>query len=65
MAYADDVNIIGNDIRTIERNEDVVLNVYKDTGLEVNIGKTKYMEIGRHQGIIANEHIKIVGNQYF
>ena len=46
MAYADD-------IRTIERNADVLLNACKDIVLAVNIGKTKYMEIGRHRGIIA------------
>ena len=27
LAYADDVNLIGDDIRTIERNADVLLNV--------------------------------------
>ena len=26
LAYADDVNVIGDDIRTIERNADVLLN---------------------------------------
>ena len=30
----------------------------------VNIGKTKYMEIGRHRGVIANAHIKIGSNSY-
>ena len=30
-------------------NTDVLLNACKDIGLAVNIGKTKYMEIGRHQ----------------
>ena len=29
LAYADDVNLIGNDIRTIERNADVLLNACK------------------------------------
>ena len=29
MAYADDVNLIGDDIRTIERNADVLLNACK------------------------------------
>ena len=27
--------------------------------LAVNAGKTKYIEIGRHRGMIANAHIKI------
>ena len=48
LAYADDANLIGDDIRTIERKADVLLNACKDIGLAVNIGKTKYMEIGRH-----------------
>ena len=51
--------LIGDDIRTIERNSDASLNACKDIGLAVNTGKTKYMEIGRHRGMIANEHIKI------
>ena len=42
------VNLIGDDIRTIERNAYVLLNVCKDIGLAVNTGKTKYMEVGRH-----------------
>ena len=43
---------------------DVLLNACKDIGLAVNIGKTKYMEIGRHRGAIANAHIKIGSNSY-
>ena len=64
LAYADDVNLIGDDIRTIERNANVLLNACKDIGLAVNIGKTKYMEVRRHRGIIANAHIKIGSNSY-
>ena len=59
------VNLIGDDIRAIERNAEVLLNACKDIGLAVNIGKTKYMEIGRHRGMIANEHIRIGSNSYF
>jgi hypothetical protein len=45
LAYADDVNLIGDDIRTMEINTDVMLNASRDIGLVVNTGKTKYMEI--------------------
>ena len=45
LGYAEDVDLIGDDIRTIERNADVLLNACKDIGLAVNTGKTKYMEI--------------------
>ena len=27
-----------------------LLNIRNDIGLEVNIGKTNYMEVGRHRG---------------
>ena len=59
FAYADDLNLIGDDIITIERTAVVLLNACKDIGLAVNTGKTKYMEIGLHRGMVANEHIRI------
>ena len=64
LAYADDVNLIGDDIRTITRNTDVLLNECKDFGLAVNTEKTKYMEIGSHRGMIANKNIRIGSNSY-
>ena len=42
----------------------MLLNAYKDIDLAVNTGKTQYMEIGRHRGMIANEHIRIGSNSY-
>ena len=38
LAYADGVNLIGDDIRTIEINAYVLLNACKDIGLAVNTG---------------------------
>ena len=49
--YSDYNTQLQDDIRTIEINADVLLNACKDIGLAVNIGKTKYMEIGRHRGV--------------
>ena len=64
LDYADDVNLIGDDIRTIERNADLLLNTCKNICLAVNTGKTMYMEIGCHRGMIVNTHIKISSNFY-
>ena len=63
LAYADDINLIGDDTR-IEINADVLLNACKDIGLAVNTEKTKYMEIGRHSSMLANELIRIGSNCY-
>ena len=62
LAYVDDVNLIGEEIRTIEWYADVLLIACKGIGLAVNTGKTKYMEIGRHRDMIANEPIRIGSN---
>ena len=43
-----DINLIGDDIRAIKINAEVLLNTCKNIGLTVNIGKTKYREIGHH-----------------
>ena len=36
LAYANDVKLVSDDIRTIERNADVLLNACNDIGLVVN-----------------------------
>ena len=58
LGYADYINVI-SDIRTIKRNAEVLLIACKDIGLAVNTGKIKYMEVGCHRGMMANEHIPI------
>ena len=64
FAYANDVNLKAEDIKAIERNADILLNVFKDNVLAVNTGKTKNMLIGCHRSMIANENIRICSNSY-
>jgi cell division protein YceG involved in septum cleavage len=49
MAYADDVNIVEENIDTIQRNTKALLDVSKEVGLEVNPEKTKYVLVSRCQ----------------
>jgi hypothetical protein len=42
LAYADNVNILEENIHTIQKNTEALLNASKEVGLEVNSKKTKY-----------------------
>jgi hypothetical protein len=43
LAYADDVNIVGENTDIIQRNTKALLDASKEVGLEVNPEKTKYI----------------------
>ena len=47
LVYVKDVNILGGSVRTIKKNAEALLVASKETGLEVNAGKTKYMIMSR------------------
>jgi hypothetical protein len=64
LANANDVNLIGKDIRKTQQNVGVLLNACKDISLAVNTGKTKNIEVGRPRGMMGNEHIRIGNNSY-
>jgi hypothetical protein len=42
MAYADDVNILGRNIHTVQENAEVLVVAGREIGPEVNTDKTKY-----------------------
>ena len=58
FAYANDVNLVRDNIREMERSAEVLMNASKD------IVKINYMEIGNHQRMVANEHNGIGMNFY-
>jgi hypothetical protein len=47
LAYADDVNILGGSVHTVKKNAEALVVSTKETGLEVNADKTKYMFMSR------------------
>ena len=49
LVYADDVNILGGSVHTVEKNTEVLVFASKENGLDVNADKTKYMVRSRDQ----------------
>jgi hypothetical protein len=47
LVYADDVNLLGESIHTINRNTDASLESSMEVGLQVNAETTKYMFMSR------------------
>jgi len=45
--YADIVSILGGSVHTIKKNAEGLVVPSKETGLEVNVDKTKYMVMSR------------------
>jgi alpha-acetolactate decarboxylase len=43
LVYADDVNLLGHNTDTINKNTQTLIDASEEVGLEVNIEKTKYM----------------------
>jgi hypothetical protein len=58
LVYADDVNLLGDNVDIIKKNTGILVDTSKKIGLGVNAGKTKYIRCclaTRMQGKIITE----------
>jgi hypothetical protein len=59
LICADDVNLLGDNIDTIEKNIETLSDASKEVGLEVYAEKTKCMLLSHHQNAGQNRDIKV------
>ena len=59
LAYADDVNMLRGSVHIVKENAEALVVATKETGLEVNADKTKYMVISRDRNAGRGNSVKI------
>jgi sorting nexin-29 len=64
LAYAGDVNLLGDNIDTIKRNTETLIDSSRELGLEINIEKTKYMLLSHQQNVGQNRDKKIANRSF-
>jgi hypothetical protein len=64
LAYADDINIVGENIGTMNKNTEALLDATMEVGLEVNQEKTKYMLMSHIEMTGQNYSIKIANRSF-
>jgi hypothetical protein len=64
LPYADDVNLLGDNIDTIKKNMETLIDASKEVSPEINVEKTKYMLLFRHQNVGQNRDIKTANRSF-
>jgi len=64
LAYADDVKVLGGSVHTVKENTEALLVASKETGLEVNADKTRYMVMSRDQNAGRSHNTKIDNSSF-
>jgi sorting nexin-29 len=64
LTYADDVNLLGDNMATIKKNTETLIGANKEVGLQINVEKTKYILLSCHQTVGQNQYIKIANRLF-
>jgi hypothetical protein len=58
-AYADDMNLLRDNIDTIKKNTETLIDASKEVGVDVSVEKTMYMLLSCHQNVGRTWDLKI------
>jgi hypothetical protein len=66
LAYTGDVNLLGDNIDTIKKNTETLIDASKEVCQEINVEKTRYMLLFHHQNAGQNvEKLKNYNTQVY
>ena len=64
LVYADDVNILGGSVHTVRVKQKLSLVASKETGLEINADKNKYMVMSREQNAGRSQNTETCNSSF-
>jgi hypothetical protein len=64
FVYGDDVNILGGSVHTVKNKAEALVFTNRETRLEVNADKTKYIFMSRDQNAGRSQNTKIDNNSF-
>jgi hypothetical protein len=64
VVYADDVNLLGDNIDTIKKKTRTLIDTSMEDGLEVNTERTKYMLLSCHQNAGQKHDVNIANRSF-
>jgi hypothetical protein len=64
LAYADDVNLLGDNIDTIKKNAEIVIGASSEVSLEINVEKNRYMFQSHHKNAGQDCDVKIANRSF-
>jgi hypothetical protein len=64
LAYVDDVNLLGDNLDTIKKSMETLIDAIKEVGLEINVERTKYILLSRHQNAGQNQDLEVANRSF-
>jgi hypothetical protein len=65
LVYADDINLLGDSVNTIQENIETLSEASRDVGLEINAEKTSmHVIMSHHHDSGQNQNIKIASESF-